>query len=110
MANKIKIGIVRESKFPVDWRVPLKPEQCRIVLTSYPNVEIVVQPSDSRCFRNKEYIDQGIPMKEDLSDCHLLMGIKEIAEHILIPQKKYLFFSHTMKKQPQNKKLLQSII
>lgn len=106
----IKIGIVRESKVPVDWRVPLKPAQCKAVLAQYPNVSIVVQPSDTRCFRNKEYTDMGIPLKEDLSDCDLLMGIKEIAEHVLLPEKKYLFFSHTAKKQPQNKKLLQAIL
>jgi len=109
-SNKIKIGIVRESKVPVDWRVPLKPEHCKEVLNAYPQVALFVQPSDTRCYSNKEYVAQGITLKEDLSDCDILMGIKEIAEHVLIPNKKYLFFSHTAKKQPQNKKLLQAIL
>lgn len=109
-SNKIKIGIVRESKIPVDWRVPLRPDQCKILQDQYPNVDLVVQPSDTRCFSNKEYSALGIKMKEDLSDCDILLGIKEIAEHLLIPKKKYLFFSHTIKKQPQNKKLLQAIL
>jgi len=109
-ATKIKIGIVRESKIPVDWRVPLRPDQCKILLSEYPQVDLVVQPSDTRCFTNEEYRSLGIKMKEDLSDCDILLGIKEIAEHVLIPEKKYLFFSHTIKKQPQNKKLLQAIL
>ncbi len=108
--EKIKIGIIRESKIPVDWRVPLKPEHCKAVLENFPNVELYIQPSDTRCFSNKEYSALGIKMKEDLSDCSILMGIKEVAEHVLIPTKKYLFFSHTIKKQPQNKKLLQAIL
>lgn len=108
--KKIKIGIVRESKIPVDWRVPLHPDHCRHLLEQYPFVDLVIQPSDTRCFSNKEYSAQGIKLKEDLRDRDILLGIKEIAEHLLIPEKKYLFFSHTIKKQPQNKKLLQAIL
>ena len=108
--DRIKIGIVRESKIPVDWRVPLHPDHCKRVIEQYPQVDLFIQPSDTRCFTNKEYTSLGIAMKEDLSDCDLLLGIKEIAEHVLIPNKKYLFFSHTAKKQPQNKKLLQAIL
>jgi saccharopine dehydrogenase (NAD+, L-lysine-forming) len=108
--KSVKIGIVRESKIPVDWRVPLRPDHCIALLKKYPNVDLYIQPSDTRCFSNKEYTSLGIKMKEDLSDCDILLGIKEIAEHVLIPNKKYLFFSHTAKKQPQNKKLLQAIL
>jgi saccharopine dehydrogenase (NAD+, L-lysine-forming) len=108
--DRIKIGIVRESKIPVDWRVPIRPDHCKTLIQEYPQVDLVVQPSDTRCFRNKEYTSLGIRLKEDLSDCDILLGIKEIAEHVLIPNKKYLFFSHTIKKQPQNKKLLQAIL
>ena len=108
--GRIKIGIVRESKIPVDWRVPLHPNHCKRIIEQYPQVDLFIQPSDTRCFTNKEYTSLGIAMKEDLSDCDLLLGIKEIAEHVLIPNKKYLFFSHTAKKQPQNKKLLQAIL
>ncbi|HSZ25636.1 MAG TPA: NAD(P)-dependent oxidoreductase [Cytophagaceae bacterium] len=106
----MKIGIVRESKIPVDWRVPLRPDQCKMLLEQFPQVDLYVQPSDTRCFSNKEYTSLGIKMKENLHDCDILFGIKEIAEHLLIPHKKYLFFSHTIKKQPQNKKLLQAIL
>ena len=106
----LKIGIIREGKVPSDRRVPLLPHQCVDVLKQYPDVEIFVQPSDVRCILNKEYSDAGIPLRENLRDCDILMGIKEVPIHLLIPDKTYLFFSHTIKMQPHNQKLMQSII
>lgn len=38
------------------------------------------------------------------------MGIKEVPKEQLIPNKKYFFFSHTIKKQAYNKALLQKIL
>lgn len=106
---KLKIGIVREGRIPVDRRVPLLPLQCIQVQQAY-DVEIVVQPSDIRCITNKEYSALGIALSEDLSACDILLGIKEVPPHLLIPQKTFLFFSHTIKKQPHNRKLLQSAL
>jgi len=108
--NKIKIGILREGKVPPDHRVPLLPEQCVDIMKQYSHVTIAVQPSDIRCISNKEYANAGIPLQEDLSDCDILMGVKEVPIHFLIPNKTYTFFSHTLKKQPHNQKLLQTII
>ena len=61
--GKVKIGILRESKIPVDWRVPLRPDHCKVLLEQYPQVELFVQPSDTRFFSNKEYSSLGIKMK-----------------------------------------------
>ncbi|MBC7451178.1 MAG: alanine dehydrogenase [Cytophagales bacterium] len=108
--TSIKIGIIREGKVPSDRRVPLLPYQCVEVLQQYPNVEIFVQPSDVRCISNREYAEAGIPLRENLSDCDILMGIKEVPIHLLIPDKTYLFFSHTIKLQPHNQKLMQSLV
>lgn len=108
--RKIKIGILREGKVPPDKRVPLLPEQCKQIMLDYKHVSIVVQPSDIRCIANKEYADAGIPLQEDLSDCDLLMGVKEVPVHLLIPGKTFMFFSHTLKKQPHNQKLLQTVL
>ncbi|MBX9853299.1 MAG: NAD(P)-dependent oxidoreductase [Cytophagaceae bacterium] len=108
--KKIKIGILREGKVPPDKRVPLLPEQCVQVMAQYPHVSIAVQPSDIRCIGNKEYADAGIPLQEDLSDYDILMGVKEVPIHLLIPNKTYTFFSHTLKKQPHNQKLLQTVL
>jgi alanine dehydrogenase len=69
-----------------------------------------VQPCDYRSIANKEYTDAGVALQEDLSDCDILMGIKEVPKEKLIAGKKYLFFSHTIKKQPHNKGLLQKVL
>jgi saccharopine dehydrogenase (NAD+, L-lysine-forming) len=108
--SKMKIGIIREGKVPHDQRVPFTPEQCLMIVREFPNVVIVVQPSAWRCFKDEEYVSAGISMQEDISDCDILMGIKEVPKKDLIPGKKYLFFSHTIKKQPHNRELLRSIL
>ncbi len=106
----MKIGILREGKVPPDKRVPLTPQQCKSLLNIYPRLTIVVQPSPIRCFRDEEYTAKGITLQEDLSDCQVLLGVKEVPVDRLIPGKTYLFFSHTIKKQPYNRKLLQTIL
>lgn len=105
-----KLGIIREGKIPADKRVPLTPNQCKQLMEQYPGLEIFVQPSPIRTFKDQEYADVGIPLREDLSHCDLLMGIKEVPVDMLIPNKTYMFFSHTFKKQPYNRKLLQTIL
>lgn len=108
--EKFSIGIVREGKVPPDFRVPLTPAQCEKIQKEYPQIEVIVQPSPIRRFKDEEYRAQGIKVQEDLSDCDLIMGVKEIPVNALIPGKKYMFFSHTIKKQSYNKKLLQTIL
>lgn len=106
----MKIGILRESKSPPDKRVVLSPLQCKQLLHKYKHVELVVQPSKWRKFSDHEYSSLGINIQEDLSDCDVLFGIKEVDSKTLIPHKKYFFFSHTVKEQPQNRDLLRRIL
>ncbi len=106
----MKVGIIREGKIPSDSRVPLTPKQCRYLLDKYQDLRILVQPSQERCFTNEEYHSEGIPLAEDLGKCDLLLGVKEVPISMLIPHKTYLFFSHTIKKQPYNQKLLRAIL
>lgn len=106
----MKIGILREEKIPYDKRVAFTPDQCLIVQNNFPNVEIAVQPSDWRSYTNEEYLAKGINMSEDITDCDIFIGIKEVQKKQLVPEKKYLFFSHTIKKQPKNKDLFQTIL
>ncbi|MCB0762792.1 MAG: alanine dehydrogenase [Flavobacteriales bacterium] len=106
----MKIGVIRETKTPPDKRVPLSPEQCAEVKKLYPHVELVVQPSDVRKYKDAEYEAAGITLQEDLTDCDILMGVKEVKAEALIPGKTYLFFSHTFKFQPYNAKLLKTIL
>jgi alanine dehydrogenase len=106
----MKFGIIREGKNPPDKRVPLSPNQCKQLLSQYPGLEIAVQPSPIRCFKDEEYSNLGISLQEDLSDCEILLGVKEVPTEMLIPAKTYLFFSHTYKKQEYNRELLQTIL
>lgn len=105
----MRIGLIREEKTPPDTRVALTPAQCVAVQKEH-GVTIVVQPSPNRCFADKEYTDMGIALTEDLSDCAILLGIKEVKLSSLIEGKTYLFFSHTKKKQAYNKPLMQALI
>jgi len=105
----MKIGVIREGKVPPDSRVPLTPEQC-ILLKEKFNHEVVVQPSSGRCINDEEYLKVGVPMSEDLSDCDILMGVKEVPKDQLIPDKVYFFFSHTIKEQVYNRDLLQKVL
>ena len=105
----MKIGIIREEKVPHDKRVPFTPVQCKYLLEQHPDLELKVQPCAFRCYSDDEYRAHGIQLSDDLSGCDILMGIKEVPKEFLIENKKYLFFSHTIKKQPQNKNLLQSV-
>ena len=105
----LKIGLIREGKTPSDNRVALTPAQCKWI-NAHKKVSIIVQHSATRCYTDSEYIKSGIEVKEDLSECDILFGIKEIPVDMLIPEKKYLFFSHTRKLQVYNQKLLQAIL
>ena len=102
----MKIGLLKEEKIPADKRVVLTPMQCKILKASYPDVELVVQSSDIRCFSDDQYISEGINVVHDISDCDVLLGIKEIPKELLLPHKTYFYFSHTIKKQPHNRDLL----
>ena len=108
--DKIKIGVLREEKSPPDKRVPLTPLICAELARNWPHVTIVVQPSQIRCYTDSEYEAFGVTLQEDLSDCDVLMGVKEVPADKLIPGKKYFFFSHTIKKQPHNQKLMKALI
>lgn len=106
----MKVGIVREGKIPADYRVPLSPQQCQTVITKFDGVEIIVQTSPIRCFPDEDYQKFGIEVREDLRDCDILLGVKEVPADALIPEKTYLFFSHTVNKPPYNPQLLQTMI
>lgn len=109
MGKTLRVGILRETKNPPDRRVPLTPPQIVALEELYPNVEFFVQPSDFRCYSNEEYEYLDIPLKEDLRDCDILMGVKEVDKRTFIPLKKYLFFAHVAKKQPHNLEMFRAM-
>lgn len=107
---KLKLGIIREGKNPPDKRVPFTPTQAEEIEQRFPHIKVVVQKSPLRCFKDEEYQTLDIEVSNDVAHCDVLMGIKEIPVDQLVASKPYLFFSHTIKKQPYNKKLLQEIL
>jgi alanine dehydrogenase len=109
MKGTLKVGILRETRNPPDRRVPLTPPQIVALEETYPHVEFYVQPSDSRCYSDEEYDYLGIPLKEDLKDCDILLGVKEIDIRTFIPGKTYLFFAHVAKKQPHNRDMFREL-
>jgi saccharopine dehydrogenase (NAD+, L-lysine forming) len=108
--KKIKIGLIREGKTPPDKRVAFTPLQTEEIEQRFPHVKVVCQQSGVRCFKDEEYKELDIEIVSDVSDCDILMGIKEVPIPNLIAEKTYLFFSHTLKKQPYNRKLLQEVL
>ncbi|MBK7408285.1 MAG: alanine dehydrogenase [Saprospirales bacterium] len=105
----MKLGIIKEGKIPPDSRVPLVPDQCAAILKQFP-IELTVQHSPIRCYKDEEFERAGITLTDDLTDCDVLMGVKEVPVNKLIPGKTYFFFSHTIKKQPYNRRMLQAIL
>lgn len=106
----MKFGIIKERKNPPDRRVVFSPNEIKTIQEQFPVVSFKVEPSDIRIFSDAEYQNLGIEVTDDLSDCEVLFGVKEVPVEALIPNKKYFFFSHTIKKQPYNKKLLQAVL
>lgn len=106
----MKFGIIKERKNPPDRRVVFTPEELVRLQNDYPDALVKVESSDIRVFPDEDYSKLGIEVTEDISDCEVFFGVKEIPVDYLIPNKKYFFFSHTIKKQPYNRKLLQAIL
>ena len=98
----LKIGLLCEGKTPPDRRVPLTPKKCAEAQSTFPGLQVVVQSSPLRSYTDQEYRDLGLEVRDDVSDCDLLMGVKEVPVPLLLPGQTYLFFSHTVKQQPVN--------
>ena len=106
----MKFAIIKERKNPPDRRVVLSPEACQKITQDFPKASIEVESSDIRVFKDSAYNKLGFKITNDVSDCDVLFGVKEVPIEALIPNKSYFFFSHTIKKQPYNRKLLKAIL
>lgn len=106
----VTFALIKERKSPPDRRVVFSPETCREVLRRFPHVNIIVESSDIRIFPDEEYRKAGIEVLDDISHADVMLGVKEVPVENLISKKQYFFFSHTIKEQPYNRDLLQSIL
>jgi len=106
----MKFGIIRERKNPPDKRVVLTPNACKVLNGTFKDIEIIVESTSNRTYADQEYKANGIEVVDDVSSADVLLGVKEVPIDALIPDKKYFFFSHTIKKQPYNRDLLRAIL
>ena len=106
----IKFALIKERKTPPDRRVVFSPEKLKEAVKKFPEASFKVESSDIRIFSDREYRDAGFEVSEDVTDCDVMLGVKEVPIPALIPNKKYFFFSHTIKKQPYNRDLLREIL
>jgi alanine dehydrogenase len=106
----MKFGIIKERKNPPDRRVVFAPTELAKLKQRFHDATIEVESSDIRIFSDVQYKSMGITITDDVSDCDVLFGVKEVPVENLIPNKAYFFFSHTIKKQPYNRKLLKAIL
>ena len=106
----MKFGIIKERKNPPDRRVVFSPKKLRELQEKFPTAKIEVESSNIRVFTDEEYTKENIQVSKDMTVCDVLLGVKEVPVDALIPNKKYFFFSHTIKKQPYNRNLLKAIL
>ncbi len=106
----IKFAIIKERKNPPDRRVVFSPSELIQAKAQYPEAIFKIESSDIRVFSDEQYAKEGLQVTQDVGDCDVLIGVKEVPVDMLIPNKKYFFFSHTIKKQPYNRKLLKAIL
>ena len=106
----MKFAIIKERKNPPDRRVVFSPETLAEAREKFPEAEFVVESSDIRVFSDEAYAKLGFTVTDDVSDADVMIGVKEVPVENLIPNKKYFYFSHTIKKQPYNRKLLKAML
>ncbi|GJM30075.1 MAG: alanine dehydrogenase [Cyclobacteriaceae bacterium] len=108
--SNLRIGLIKEGKLPLDRRVALSPVSARYIEQNFNGVKVICQSSSHRAFTDQEYRDEDISVVDDISDCDVLLGVKEVPIEELIPGKTYFFFSHTIKAQEYNRELLKTIL
>ncbi len=106
----MKIGLLKETKTPVDNRVALTPDQVKELAARYPHVTFKAQASDVRAYSDDEYRAAGVEVADNVDDCDLILGIKEAEIDTLQPERHYMFFGHIAKKQAYNIPLFKRLI
>jgi len=106
----MKFGIIKERKTPPDRRVVFSPGKLKEFKNKFDTATLLVESSDIRVFSDQQYKEAGFEVTKDMATCDVLFGVKEVPIAALIPNKKYFFFSHTVKKQPYNRALMRAIL
>lgn len=107
-SNTPVMAIRRETINVWERRAPLSPQQVKKLVKK--GVKVIVQPSDRRAYSMKEYSENGAVISEDMSEASLIIGVKQVPIDLLVRNKTYAFFSHTIKAQADNMPLLDAIL
>jgi len=102
-------GIRREDKNEWERRAPLTPYDLAGLLKNNA-LECVVQPSTIRIFPDEAYREAGAQIREDLSSCRVVFGVKEFPAAYFSPGGTYMFFSHVIKGQTYNMPMLKKLL
>jgi alanine dehydrogenase len=103
------IGIRHEDKYELETRAPLTPKHVE-KLVKQKKLDIIVQASDKRVFKDDEYIKAGAKISKDLKKCSVIFGVKEIPVDVFEAGKTYVFFAHVVKGQPYNMGMLKRMM
>ena len=106
----ITFAIIKERKNPPDRRVVFSPSKLKQAAAQFPDARFIVESSEVRIFPDTAYTDAGFEVLQDVSQADVMLGVKEVPIDALLPNKKYFYFSHTIKKQPYNRSLLQAML
>ncbi len=106
----IQFAIIKERKNPPDRRVVFSPSKITEIQHEFSGATFKIESSDIRVFSDEEYNMEGLDVVNNVEDCDVLIGVKEVPIENLIPNKTYFFFSHTIKKQPYNRALLRAVL
>lgn len=107
---QMTLGIRREQFSKWERRCALPPKYCQKLLESLPNLIILVQPSNVWVYTDQEFSEAGCQINEDLSSCDVILGVKQVPKEHLLPDKTFIFFSHTIKAQKANMEMLDDIL
>jgi len=103
------IGIRREDKNEWEKRTPVIPDHVKVLLKNY-GIEVVVQPSKIRAFKDSDYQNSGAKIDDNLTNCNVIFGIKEFPVNFFEDGMKCVFFSHTIKGQKHNMPMLKKMM
>lgn len=105
----MKIGIRKETQYPSEKRAALTPDHIKMIVED--GIDVLVEAAEGqRIFTAEEYKNVGAKVTGSLGECNIIFGVKEVPIADLIPNKPFVFFSHTIKGQNYNMPLLQAVL
>jgi len=104
----MKIGIRKETQYPSEKRAALTPEHINKLVDE--GLEVFVEHAEQRVFTSEEFLSAGAKLSTNLENCNIIFGVKEVPINDLIPNKPFVFFSHTIKGQSYNMPLLKAVL